>query len=710
LPDASESISFWLNGREVEVPNDGSTLLEVLRETFGIKSAKDGCSPQGQCGCCTVWIDDSARVSCVTPITRVARRKVTTIEGLTPRDRERWARAFEETGASQCGFCTPGIIMRLAAMENRRTKCDEAAIRSALLAHLCRCTGWQTIVEAALGVLNATEEGDLDPASLSVGPGVPRERVRDPLMSSWRAQIEGPAFQSSGAVQLLGAAGFADDTAPRTAIVGVPDGDGGYLVADTLRSARSRSGKVQGRNSSAALSYPVELPPGDWALTLETTWVEPAYLEPDASWCTPGGIPATPLANGGAFGGKRRATAPEVARRLANEHDRAVRVLWSREDVTRYGPKRPPVAIGVLGDGTGVMRIAVSPDDREDGAHRVDEMVRKIARMAPGITVETVEILGPTTSPDLRGAGWVEAAVVVAALDAIENGEVGPGARVQVKSPGGGRATSVVSADGSVLVEVWAGEVLDEVTLRSYCIGAVHQAVSWVFSEGISVDQLGEVQDLTVRSFGIVNAREMPNVEVVVNQGEFWPVNASDAVFAATAGAAWLADGLPPRWPTRRGRTGGRTGGIAKSGNAADREVVDMSPVSPVSPVVGPYAPVKRVGEWVLTSGQLGVSQGEDRGAELVAGGTAGELRQALTNLSLLLNQEGVGLIDVVKATVFVVDMADLDEVNEIWAEFFPLNPPARTTAAVAALPLGARVEVEAWAHATRRWVESSAS
>ena len=111
----------------------------------------------------------------------------------------------------------------------------------------------------------------------------------------------------------------------------------------------------------------------------------------------------------------------------------------------------------------------------------------------------------------------------------------------------------VVAADGAVAVDVWAGELLDPVTLRSYCIGAVHQALGWVRSEGIAVDAAGDVHDLTVRSFGVLPARDTPRVDVTMHRSDRWPVNGSDAVFAATAAAAWLADGLPPAWPTRRG-------------------------------------------------------------------------------------------------------------------------------------------------------------
>ena len=96
---------------------DGISLLDALREELDCRSVKDGCSPQGQCGCCTVWVDGAPRVSCVTPVRRVAGRSVTTLEGLGADRCDRWAAAFVAHGASQCGFCTPGIVVRLAALE-----------------------------------------------------------------------------------------------------------------------------------------------------------------------------------------------------------------------------------------------------------------------------------------------------------------------------------------------------------------------------------------------------------------------------------------------------------------------------------------------------------------------------------------------------------------------------------------------------------------
>jgi xanthine dehydrogenase small subunit len=569
-------IAFGLDGRAVEVPDDGGSLLDALREHLGCRPVKDGCSPQGQCGCCTVWVDGGPRVSCVTPARRVAGRQVTTTDGLPEVTREAWSGAFAAAGASQCGFCTPGIVMRLAALESRadvpgRTV-DEGAVRTALLAHLCRCTGWQTVVEAAGHVLGVPTGPPAAGDGPVVSPGsdraTPGPGARDPLLAAWRAQIEGSGFQSSGPDTVLGGGGFADDTAPRGALVAVPGPDGRLVVAGGLTEARGRSGKVQGRNSTVPLTYPLEMPEGDWALTLRTTWVEPAYLEPDTSWCRPGGRPATPLANGGAFGGKQHSPVPEQARRLAVEHDRDVRVLWPREEVVRQGPKRPPVAVGIRADGTGVLRVArgmagwAGPGSGDPGPPSARAVLAdRVAAVASGLVVEEVEVAGPPTSPDLRGAGWVEASVMVAALAARLEGRGGPGTAIEITAPSGGRARVAVAASGAVSVEVWAGEVLDQATLRSYCIGAVHQALGWVRSEGIAVDADGRVHDLTIRSFGILSARDTPWMDVTMHRSDRWPVNGSDAVFAATAAAAWAADGWPSEWPTHRGAAGSRPSG-----------------------------------------------------------------------------------------------------------------------------------------------------
>jgi 2-iminobutanoate/2-iminopropanoate deaminase len=115
------------------------------------------------------------------------------------------------------------------------------------------------------------------------------------------------------------------------------------------------------------------------------------------------------------------------------------------------------------------------------------------------------------------------------------------------------------------------------------------------------------------------------------------------------------------------------------------------------------------VQDWVITSGQLGTVTGDDGLPHLVEGGTVAELRQALANLSDVLVEEGATQSDVVKATIFVTDIDDYLAVNAVWREFYTDLPPCRSLVAVSALPLGARVEVEAWAHIGKHWGISSA-
>lgn len=119
-----------------------------------------------------------------------------------------------------------------------------------------------------------------------------------------------------------------------------------------------------------------------------------------------------------------------------------------------------------------------------------------------------------------------------------------------------------------------------------------------------------------------------------------------------------------------------------------------------MSPAVGPYSPVRRVGDWVITSGQVGLATGGTDGPGLVPGGTIPELRQALDNVAEVLATEGATLSDVVKTTVYLVEMGDFAAVNDVWVEYFVADRPTRSAVAVAALPIGARVEVEAWAYA----------
>ena len=110
-------------------------------------------------------------------------------------------------------------------------------------------------------------------------------------------------------------------------------------------------------------------------------------------------------------------------------------------------------------------------------------------------------------------------------------------------------------------------------------------------------------------------------------------------------------------------------------------------------PPVGPYTPIVRAGDWLVVSGQVGIADGR-----LVAGGLVGELRQAIANLEAQLATQGATLADVVKTTVFLRHMNDYVDMNATYVELFGDHRPARSAIGVAELPLGALVEVEAWA------------
>jgi len=112
---------------------------------------------------------------------------------------------------------------------------------------------------------------------------------------------------------------------------------------------------------------------------------------------------------------------------------------------------------------------------------------------------------------------------------------------------------------------------------------------------------------------------------------------------------------------------------------------------------VGPYSPVVRAGQWLICSGQLGLVDGA-----LVGGGVAAQVTQALSNVAALLASEGSGLDDVVKTTVFLTDMADFGAMNDAYVASFGDSRPARSAFAVVGLPLGALVEIEAWAYMSR--------
>jgi len=130
------------------------TLLEVLRNDLGLKGTKEGCGA-GECGACTVLLDDEPVNACLLLALQVNGKRVTTIEGLAKGGKlDSIQEAFIKHGAIQCGFCTPGMILSAKALVQRRPDAGEREIREALVGNFCRCTGYQKIVEAILSLTN----------------------------------------------------------------------------------------------------------------------------------------------------------------------------------------------------------------------------------------------------------------------------------------------------------------------------------------------------------------------------------------------------------------------------------------------------------------------------------------------------------------------------------------------------------------------------
>jgi xanthine dehydrogenase molybdenum-binding subunit len=235
------TVPLVVNGVPVVVRGDHPHLLAALREELDITSPKDGCSPTGQCGCCTVHIDGKAVVSCQTPVAKVAGKNVLTLEGVAEDERTAFADAFAACGGLQCGFCIPGIVMRAKAQIDKKgaaLKRDDMSRH--LGAHLCRCTGYVKILDAieavALGTVHepalASTIGEsgakYEAAELTLGDRGYIDDIRVPglLHASLRltdhARADVRSIDTSNAVAAPGVVGvFTADDVPGELMVGI---------------------------------------------------------------------------------------------------------------------------------------------------------------------------------------------------------------------------------------------------------------------------------------------------------------------------------------------------------------------------------------------------------------------------------------------------------------------------------------------------------
>lgn len=150
--------SLTVNGETLDVAFDRrDTLLDLLRDRIGLKGTKEGCG-NGNCGACTVLLDGVAVNACIVLAAEAAGRDILTVEGLAPAGGlHPIQRALIETGGTQCGFCTPGVALSAKALLDSNPRPTAAEVRHAIAGNLCRCTGYDKIVEA---VLLASRAGD----------------------------------------------------------------------------------------------------------------------------------------------------------------------------------------------------------------------------------------------------------------------------------------------------------------------------------------------------------------------------------------------------------------------------------------------------------------------------------------------------------------------------------------------------------------------
>ena len=148
-------VALTVNGRAREdAVADSLLLLDYLREQAGLTGTKRGCDG-GECGACTVLVDDEPVLACLTLVARCEGKRVETIEGLATNGRmSALQAAFHERLGTQCGFCTPGMIMAAEALLRRNQAPTEAEIRAALAGNLCRCTGYVKIIESVQAAIS----------------------------------------------------------------------------------------------------------------------------------------------------------------------------------------------------------------------------------------------------------------------------------------------------------------------------------------------------------------------------------------------------------------------------------------------------------------------------------------------------------------------------------------------------------------------------
>ncbi|SLN38693.1 molybdopterin-dependent oxidoreductase [Oceanibacterium hippocampi] len=440
-----DGIRFTVNGRAVvaSVP-PGKRLADVLRDDLGLTGTKVGCNA-GDCGACTVLLDGEAVCACMVPAAQAAGRGVVTVEGLAAGDEpNRLQRAFARHGAAQCGICTPGMLMAATALLAHDPAPDRQAVEDALGGVLCRCTGYQKIVEAVLDAAGGAAEGSVADGAVGArlarvdglakvtgrdvfgADGVPADAlwlraVRSPHASArfTLGNLEGFLRNRPGLEAVLTAAdvpfngfgiypdlkdqpvladrlvryrgeavvavvgkraaveGFRDDDlpisyTPLTALTSLAEAmvPGAPLVQADRPGNKLIDGVVRKGDVAAAVAGAAHVASGDFT----TSFVEHAYVEPEAGWAVRDGegvavhattqapymdrtevasvlrlapeqVRIVPTACGGGFGGKLDVSVQPLIAVAAMRFDRPVACVYSRPESMASSTKRHPAEV-----------------------------------------------------------------------------------------------------------------------------------------------------------------------------------------------------------------------------------------------------------------------------------------------------------------------------------------------------------------------------
>ncbi len=219
-------VQLFVNGQKVSAP-EGQTLLTFLRETLSLTSVKNGCS-QGACGACMVLVEGQAIKACVLRTDRLEGKHVVTAEGLSDLEKAVFSYAFSEAGAVQCGFCTPGMVISAKALLDRKPDPEEHEIREAIKNNVCRCTGYQKIVEA-----------------IRMAASLLRDKVWPPEADPCRGLTGERIPRLDAAAKVLGTADYADDLAFE-----------GMLFGGAVRSMTYPRARVKGIDLEAVRALP----------------------------------------------------------------------------------------------------------------------------------------------------------------------------------------------------------------------------------------------------------------------------------------------------------------------------------------------------------------------------------------------------------------------------------------------------------------------